>query len=83
MRQDVLDILATHPATARHISYKLCRRLLGDFPPASIVDTAAAVFLAQSSAPNQIAQVVRTILLSDEFKNSWGMKILQRCPCSS
>ncbi len=73
--QDVLDILANHPATARHICYKLCRRLVGDFPPDSVVDSAAAVFLAQSSAPDQISQVVRTILLSDEFRNSWGMKL--------
>ena len=73
--QDVLDILANHPATARHLSYKLCRRLLGDFPPDSVVDSAAAVFLAQSSAPDQIGQVVRTILLSPEFRTSWGMKV--------
>ncbi len=73
--QDVLDILANHPTTARHICYKLCRRLIGDFPPDSVVDTAAAVFLAQSSAPDQIARVVRTILLSNEFRTTWGSKV--------
>ena len=33
----VLDILATHPATRRHISYQLCQRLVCDTPPSSLV----------------------------------------------
>ena len=72
---DVLDILASHPGTGRFIAGKLCRRLLGDFPPASLVDAAAAVFTAQADAPDQIAQVVRAILLSPEFAATFGAKV--------
>ena len=70
-----LDLLAQHPATGRNVAKKLCRRLIGDFPPAAIVDSAAALFTAQWQAPDQIAQVVRHILLSNEFRSTWGEKI--------
>ena len=73
--QDLFDLIAQHPGTGRFIARKLCRRLIGDFPPQSVVDAAAAVFTAQWAAPDQIAQVVRTILLSDAFFNTWGEKI--------
>ena len=73
--QDVLDLLAAHPGTGKHIARKLCRRLIGDHPPEGVVNAAAAVFTAQASAPDQIAQVVRTILLSNEFRSTWGEKV--------
>jgi hypothetical protein len=53
----------------------LCRRLIGDDPPQAVVDAAAAVFIAQQSAPDQLKQVVRTIALSLEFRATWGQKI--------
>ena len=73
--QDLLDALASHPGTGRFIARKLCRRLIGDSPPQSLVDQAAAVFTAQVAAPDQIRQVVETILLSPEFLSTWGDKI--------
>ncbi|MEM8959850.1 MAG: DUF1800 domain-containing protein [Acidobacteriota bacterium] len=73
--RDVLDRLANHPGTARHIAGKLCRRLLGDDPPQSIIDQAATVFAGAVAAPDQIAQTVRTILLSTEFQSTWADKI--------
>jgi uncharacterized protein (DUF1800 family) len=72
---DVLDALAAHPGTGRHIAYKLCQRLISDFPPQAVVDQAAALFTAQKDAPDQLKQVVRLIALSDEFKNTWGEKV--------
>ena len=72
---DFLDRLAQHPATGRHVAGKICRRLLGDFPPQSVIDAAAAVFTAQWQAPDQIAQVVRTVLLTPEFLTTWGDKV--------
>jgi len=72
---DVLDALAEHPGTARHISRKLARRLIGDNPPQSVVDAAAKVFHEQRKAPDQLKQVVRTILLSEAFAQTWGDKI--------
>ncbi|MBP9822705.1 MAG: DUF1800 domain-containing protein [Thermoanaerobaculia bacterium] len=71
----VLDRLASHPAAGRFIARKLCRRLVGDFPPQSLVDSAGALFTAQWQAPDQIRQVVRHIVLSNEFRTTWGEKV--------
>jgi uncharacterized protein (DUF1800 family) len=73
--KDVYDIVAAHPGTARYIARKLCRRFIADDPPQRVVDAAAAVFLAQRQAPDQLKQVVRTILLSEEFRTTWGQKM--------
>ena len=73
--RDVLDALASHPGTGRHIARKLCRRLIADNPPQSVIDAAAATFTDQWQAPDQLRQVVETILLSDEFLATWGEKI--------
>ena len=73
----VLDMLAAHPGTARFISRKLCRRLISDDPPQSVVNAAAAEFSANINAPDQIKRVLRVILLSDAFQNTFGDKIKQ------
>ncbi len=72
---DLLDALAAHPGTGRFIARKLCRRLIGDSPPQSLIDQAAAVFTAQKDAPDQIKQVLQTILLSPDFLSAWGDKV--------
>ncbi|TGX55599.1 DUF1800 domain-containing protein [Sphingomonas gei] len=41
----VLDLLATHPATARHIATKLARHFAGDAPPPALVARLEAAFL--------------------------------------
>lgn len=73
--RDIFDLLAAHPGTGRHIARKLCRRLVSDSPPQRLVEEAAAVFTAQRNAPDQLRQVVRTILLSPEFAGTWGQKV--------
>lgn len=42
--ETVLDLLAAHPATARHIARRICQRFLADAPVASDIDTVAAAF---------------------------------------
>jgi uncharacterized protein (DUF1800 family) len=71
---DVLDLVAAHPGTARFITRKLCRYLIGDNPPQAVLDAAAAEFAANISAPNQIALVLQVIITSDAFKTTWGDK---------
>jgi len=71
----VLDRVASHPGTARHIAGKLCRRLIADDPPEEVVAAAARVFLEQREAPDQLRQVVRSILLSEAFRSTWGRKV--------
>lgn len=70
----VLDLVADHPATARHIAKKLVKRLVADDPPASLVDRAAKAFRDHAKAEDQIARVVRVIAESDEFERTWGKK---------
>ncbi|HEU4328149.1 MAG TPA: DUF1800 domain-containing protein [Roseiflexaceae bacterium] len=71
----VLDLVAYHPGTARHLCFKLCRRLVADQPSEALVQRAAEVWLANKTDPQQIAKTLRVILLSDEFKQTWGAKI--------
>ena len=62
--QQVLDILAREPATARLIATKLARRFVSDTPPPALVDRAAARFRATDG---DLREVTRTILTSPEF----------------
>ena len=63
----VLDMLATHPGTARFVCTKIARRLLADDPPEDLIDRLATVFLAHSSAPDQIAEVIRALVADPAF----------------
>jgi uncharacterized protein (DUF1800 family) len=60
----VLDMLASHPSTARHIARKLAQRFVADEPPPALVDRAADVFM---STKGNLREVVRAIIISPEF----------------
>jgi uncharacterized protein (DUF1800 family) len=62
--EQVLDIVAQHPSTARFIATKLARRFVSDSPPPALVDRAAATFTRTNG---NITEVVRTIVTSPEF----------------
>ena len=62
--EEVLDILASHPSTARFISTKLARRFVNDTPPPALVDRLAARFTATKG---DLREVMRTLLTSPEF----------------
>jgi uncharacterized protein (DUF1800 family) len=62
--EHVLDILAAHPATARHIATKLARRFVSDDPPPELVARAAKRFL---DTHGDLREVVRTLVTSPEF----------------
>jgi uncharacterized protein (DUF1800 family) len=68
----VLDLLAAHPSCARFLAFKLCRRFVADEPPEPLVDRAAATFTATGG---DIREVVRVILLSDEFRAAADRKL--------
>ena len=70
-----MDLLARHAATARHLATKLCRRFISDDPPQSLIDSTAEVWRSAWQAPDQIAQVMRHLLTSDEFKQGQGEKV--------
>jgi len=62
--EEVLDILARHPSTARFIATKLVRRFVSDTPPPALVDRVAARF---RDTDGDLREVVRAILTSPEF----------------
>jgi uncharacterized protein (DUF1800 family) len=62
--EQVLDILARHPSTARFIATKLARRFVADEPSAALVARAAGRF---QQTDGNIREVVRTIVTSPEF----------------
>ena len=71
----VLDMVAHHPATARHVCTKLCRWWVADDPPQSIVDKAVRAWNQHASASDQIARTISTILRSPEFEAQLGQKL--------
>ena len=62
--EEVLDLLARHPSTARFIARKLAVRFVSDDPPAALVERAAATFRLTDG---DIRETVRTIVTSPEF----------------
>lgn len=68
----VLDILAAHPSTAKFIAKKLCVRFIGDTPETSIVDQVAATYV---STNGDIPSMLWTIFGSAEFMASYDRKI--------
>jgi len=60
----LLEYLATHPATIRHVCQRLCMRLVADDPPQDVVDSAIAAWLASGG---EIAAVVRAIVHAPGF----------------
>ena len=62
--QMLLNMLAYHPATANFIVGKIARRIFGDTPPQAVVDRGVAAWLGAQTAPDQIARVMRAMLLA-------------------
>lgn len=63
----VLDILAAHPATAHFVTGKIIRRLGLETPSDALKARVAGVFQNAVQDEDQIAQVVRAIVVSEEF----------------
>jgi uncharacterized protein (DUF1800 family) len=63
---ELLRLLSRHPSTARFISTKLARRFIADNPPQAVIDEASRTFLKTNG---DIREVVRTILMSAEFRS--------------
>lgn len=59
-----LDVLAVHPATARHVSYKLAQYFVQDQPPPALVERMARTWQASNG---DIRAVLKTLFASAEF----------------
>lgn len=73
--EQVLDLLAAHPATAERVSTKLIRRFLIDDPDPDMVDRVAHVFRKNAAAPDQMEQVIRAIVLDPAFVTTPATKL--------
>ena len=60
----VLDIVAEHPSTARHIATKLVRRFVSDNPPEALVARVAKRF---ADTDGNLREVVKAVITSPEF----------------
>lgn len=70
--EQLVDLLAGHPSTADHISYKLVRRFVSDSPPPALVSQASSAF---QTSRGDIGTVLKVIFFSDEFRASLGLKL--------
>ena len=75
--EDVLDILAKSPATARYISFKLARRFVSDSPSKALVDHASHVYLRTDG---DIREVLRAIITSPEFFSQQAFRSKVKSP---
>jgi uncharacterized protein (DUF1800 family) len=62
-----LDVLAMHPATARHISFQLAQYFVSDAPPPGLVERMSRTWLASQG---DIRAVLKTLFSSSEFMDS-------------
>lgn len=76
----MLDMLATHPATAAHIATKLARHFAGDTPPPAMVARLEAAF---ARSGGDLPTVYRALIASPEvwvpqplkFRSPWDWTI--------
>ncbi|MDQ3258883.1 MAG: DUF1800 domain-containing protein [Acidobacteriota bacterium] len=64
--ETVLDILSRHPATAKFIATKLCRRFVIDNPSPALIERVAAAF---TKSDGDIRETLRAIFTSPEFNS--------------
>jgi uncharacterized protein (DUF1800 family) len=64
--EQVLDILAKHPATAKHLSYKLAQYFVSDRPPQSLVNRLSQSYL---KSDGNIKAVLDNLFHSPEFRD--------------
>jgi uncharacterized protein (DUF1800 family) len=67
----VLQIVTGHPATARHLAAKLCRRFIAEEPPADAVESVAAAF---NRSQGDIRTTLRALFATDAFRHQRGNK---------
>ena len=75
--EEVLDLLARHPSTARFIATKLVRRFVSDTPPAGLVARVASTF---ERTDGDIRAVVQAIVTSAEFFSHAAYKSKVKSP---
>jgi uncharacterized protein (DUF1800 family) len=62
--EKLLDLLAAHPSTAKHIAFKLVQRFVADEPPPALVARVAKTF---TDTKGDLRAVTRAVITSPEF----------------
>jgi len=75
--EKLLDALARHPATAKHLARKLCVRFVSDAPPQELVDEVAAVF---TRTDGDLRETVKTIFASPHFWSDAALDAKTKTP---
>jgi uncharacterized protein (DUF1800 family) len=75
--EQVLDILARHPATAHFISKELAQHFVADNPPEALVNKMAQTF---ESTNGSIREVMKTMLNSKEFWSQGAYRAKLKSP---
>ena len=75
--EQVLDILARHPSTARFIAKKLVTHFVSDAPPPALVERAAQTYLRTGG---DLREVMRTIIESPEFNSRAAYRAKVKTP---
>jgi len=73
----VLDILASHPATAKYISTKLAQRFVADMPSEELIGRMAAAF---TKSHGDLRVIMRTMLTAPEFWSPAAYKAKMKMP---
>ncbi|MHB1175963.1 MAG: DUF1800 domain-containing protein [Sulfuriferula sp.] len=66
---EVIELLAAHPATARHVSTRLAQYFVADAPPPALIDHMSATWLRTDG---DIAAVLQAMLTTPQFAQSLG-----------
>jgi uncharacterized protein (DUF1800 family) len=74
---ELINMLATHPSTAKFISKKLAVRFVNDNPPASLIDKMAKTFLDKKG---DIKQVLITMVTAPEFWSKDALREKTKSP---
>ncbi len=75
--EEVLDILASSPATAHFITTKLARHFVSDDPPKALVDRCANEF---TKTQGDIRETLRCIITSPEFFSNAAFRAKVKTP---
>ncbi|BCM93789.1 hypothetical protein IAD21_05680 [Abditibacteriota bacterium] len=75
--EQVLDMLASSPSTAKFLSLKLCQRFVADEPPAQLVDRIAQTWTRTNG---DLPSVYRALFLSPEFLSAGAYRAKIKSP---
>ncbi len=75
--EQVLDIVARHPSTAKYITTKLARRFISDDPPTAVVDRCSQVF---TKSDGDLRETLGCIVKSPEFMSPAAYRAKVKTP---